>query len=71
VLGERGVRALIARPPLGLKDFNDCVNGKSGHLPEAGRIVVKEAIEAAANVAGEAEVEAESEAENKPEGENG
>ena len=47
VLAERGVKALIARPPAGLKDFNDLVNGKSGHLPEAGRIVVKEAIEAA------------------------
>ena len=46
-LTARGVKALIARPPPGLKDFNDLVNGKSGHLPEAGRIVVKEAIEAA------------------------
>ena len=46
----RGVKALVARPPPGLKDFNDLVNGKSGHLPEAGRVVVKEAIEAASEI---------------------
>ena len=69
VLPARGVKALIARPPPGLKDFNDLVNGKSGHLPEAGRIVVKEAIEAAAKSGSEAEVE--SEAENSPEEEDG
>jgi hypothetical protein len=71
VLAERGVEALIARPPLGLKDFNDCVNGKSGHLPEAGRIVVKEAVEAAANTEAKVEVEVDSEVENNSEGEDG
>ena len=49
-LAASGIKALIARPPPGLKDFNDSVNGKSGHLPEAGRIVVKKAIEAAGTV---------------------
>jgi uncharacterized protein (DUF927 family) len=63
VLAEHGVKALIARPPPGLKDFNDLVTGKSRHPPEAGRIVVKEAIEAAAKV--------EAEAENNPENEDG
>ena len=67
VLVARGVKARIARPPSGSKDFNDLVNGKSGLSPEAGRIVVREAIEAATNV----EVEAESEVENKPENEDG
>jgi Toprim domain len=66
VLVARAVKCRIARPPPGSKDFNDLVNGKSGHSPEAGRIVVREAIEAATNV----EVEAESEAENKPENED-
>ena len=61
----RGVKALVARPPAGLKDFNDCVNGKSGHLPEAGRIVVKKAIEAATK--SETEIESEGEAEDGPE----
>jgi Domain of unknown function (DUF927)/Toprim domain len=54
-LVARGVEALVARPPPGLKDFNDLVNGKSGHLPEAGRVVVKEALEAATNSEAEAE----------------
>jgi uncharacterized protein (DUF927 family) len=71
VLAVRGVNALIAWPPPGLKDFNDLVNGKSEHLPEDGRIVVKEAIEAAAKTEAEREVEAESEAENNPEDEDG
>jgi uncharacterized protein (DUF927 family) len=67
VLAERGVKALIARPPVGVKDFNDLVNGKSGHLPEAGRNVVRAAIEAAA----EAKTEVEAEPENRPESEDG
>jgi hypothetical protein len=71
VLAARGVKVLIARPPPGLKDFNDLVNGKSGHLPEAGRIVVKEAIGAAAKAEAETEVETESEAENRLEDEDG
>jgi hypothetical protein len=65
----RGVKALVARPPLGQKDFNDLVNGKSGHLPEAGRAVVKQAIEAATK--SEAEIEREGEAENEPEEDDG
>ncbi|HWZ90057.1 MAG TPA: DUF927 domain-containing protein, partial [Polyangiaceae bacterium] len=69
VLAERGVTVRIARPPPGLKDFNDLVNGKSGHLPEAGRIVVKAAIEAA--IERETKVEVEPEAENNPENEDG
>jgi hypothetical protein len=69
VLAERGVTVRIARPPPGLKDFNDLVNGKSGHLPEAGRIVVKAAIEAATER--ETKVEVEPEAENNPENEDG
>ena len=52
----RGVKALVARPPPGLKDFNDLVNGESGHPPEAGRIAVKEAVETAAKSEAEAEV---------------
>jgi uncharacterized protein (DUF927 family) len=67
VLVARGVKSRIARPPPGSKDFNDLVNGKSGHSPEAGRIVVREAIEAAAEVGAEVE----SEAEDKPESEDG
>jgi uncharacterized protein (DUF927 family) len=43
----RGIQARVARPPKGVKDFNDLVNGKSGHSPEAGRAVVKQAVEAA------------------------
>ncbi|HEY1783716.1 MAG TPA: toprim domain-containing protein [Roseiarcus sp.] len=62
VLAERGIKVLIARPPPGLKDFNDLVNGKSGHLPEAGRIVVRATTEAA---------EVEAEPENRPENEDG
>ena len=69
VLAERGVKARIARPPPGLKDFNDLVNGKSGHLPEAGRIVVRAAIEAAIDTRDKAEVEPEPE--NNPENEDG
>ena len=69
MLAERGVTALIARPPPGLKDFNDLVNGKSGHLPEAGRIVVKEAIEAATK--SEAEIECDGEAEDGREDDEG
>ena len=65
----RGVKALVARPPAGLKDFNDLVNGKSGHSPEAGRAVVKQAIEAATK--SDAEVEREREAESDPDDEDG
>jgi uncharacterized protein (DUF927 family) len=46
-LTAHGVRVEIARPPPGLKDFNDCVNGVSGHEAGAGRALVKHAIEAA------------------------
>ena len=67
----RGVQALVGRPPLGLKDFNDLVNGKSGHLPEAGRIVVKEVVETAAKSEAEAEAETETETENNLEDEDG
>jgi hypothetical protein len=63
-LAARGIKALIARPPAG-KDFNDCVSEKSGHLPEAGRILVKKAIEAATK--SEAQIESEGEAEHGPE----
>jgi hypothetical protein len=66
---ERGVQAVVARPPSGLKDFNDLVNGKSGHLPEAGRALVKEAIEAARK--SEAVIGREDEAENDPEDDEG
>jgi hypothetical protein len=65
----RGVKVLVARPPPGLKDFNDLVNGKSGHLPESGRVAVKAAIEAATK--SEAEIERESEAEDDLENEDG
>jgi hypothetical protein len=68
-LKARGVKVLVARPPPGLKDFNDLVNGKSGHSPEAGRIAVKEAIEATTK--SEAEIEREREAENDEEDEEG
>ena len=67
VLAERGVTVRIARPPEGVKDFNDLVNGKSGPLPEAGRIAVRAAIEAA--VVAKAEVAAEPE--NRPASEDG
>jgi uncharacterized protein (DUF927 family) len=66
---ERGVKVLVARPPPGLKDFNDLVNGKSGHTPEAGRPVVRQAVEAATK--SEAEIERESEAESGGEDEDG
>ena len=46
-LTAHGVRADVARPPPGLKDFNDCVNGVSGHEAGAGRAIVKRAIDAA------------------------
>jgi uncharacterized protein (DUF927 family) len=67
VLAERGVTVRIARPPAHVKDFNDLVNGKSGHLPEAGRIPVRAAIEAAEI----AKAEVEAEPENRPENEDG
>jgi Domain of unknown function (DUF927)/Toprim domain len=41
----RGIRVDVAKPPPGLKDFNDLVNGTSGHTPEAGLALVKPAIE--------------------------
>ena len=50
-LTAHGVRADVARPPPGLKDFNDCVNGVSGHEAGAGLALVKRAIDAA--IAGE------------------
>jgi len=43
-LVAHGVRVRIARPPPRLKDFNDLVNGTSGHVPAAGLAVVKDAI---------------------------
>ena len=49
----------------GLKDFNDLVNGKSGHLPEAGREVVRQAVEAAAKSRAEIEREAEGDPEDE------
>ena len=64
----RGVKARVARPPKGLKDFNDLVNGKSGHTPEAGRQVVKQAIEAATP---HTEIEREAQDEDDPEDEDG
>jgi uncharacterized protein (DUF927 family) len=66
---ERGVKVLVARPPPGLKDFNDLVNGRSGHSPQEGRIAVKEAIEAATK--SKAEIEREREADDDPEDEDG
>jgi hypothetical protein len=47
VLSEREVGVRVARPPPGLKDFNDLVSGTSGHTPEAGLAVVREAVEGA------------------------
>jgi hypothetical protein len=47
LLAERGVSVRVARPPAGLKDFNDLVNGTSGHTPEAGLALVKEAVDSA------------------------
>jgi hypothetical protein len=46
-LKERGIRVDVVKPPPGLKDFNDFVNGKSGHTPEAGRAAIKKMIEEA------------------------
>jgi uncharacterized protein (DUF927 family) len=67
ILAGWGIKALIAPPPAGVKDFNDIVNGKSGHLLEADRILVREAIEAAVA----ARDGAEAKTENKPENEDG
>jgi uncharacterized protein (DUF927 family) len=61
----RGVEARVARPPKGLKDFNDLVNGTSGHTPEAGREVVRQAVEAAAKSRAEIEREAEGDLEEE------
>ena len=61
----RGVKARVARPPKGLKDFNDLVNGTSGHAPEAGREVVRQAVEAAAKSRAEIEREAEGDPEDE------
>ena len=47
---ERGIRVAVATPPDGVKDFNDCVNGKSGHAPAVGFSMVKAAIEGAQDV---------------------
>ena len=57
-LAARGVKAWVARPPKGIKDFNDLVNGASGHTPEAGREVVRQAIAAAMKSRAEIEREA-------------
>ena len=46
-LAERGIRLDIVKPPPGLKDVNDLVDGTSGHTPEAGLAVVKALIEKA------------------------
>ena len=61
----RGVKARVARPPKGLKDFNDLVNGTSGHTPETGREVVRQAVEAAAKSRAEIEREAEGDPEDE------
>jgi hypothetical protein len=47
LLRERGVKVGVAKPPPGLKDFNDLVNGTSGHTPDAGLAIVKAAIDKA------------------------
>lgn len=47
LLRERGIRVDVAKPPSGLKDFNDLINGTSGHTPEAGLAVIRQAVEAA------------------------
>ncbi len=47
---ERGIRVAVATPPDGVKDFNDLVNGKSGHAPAVGLAMVKAAIEGAQGV---------------------
>ena len=46
-LTGRGIRLDVVKPPPGLKDVNDFVNGTSGHTPEAGLALVKALIEAA------------------------
>jgi hypothetical protein len=46
-LSGRGIRFDVVKPPPGLKDVNDLVNGTSGHTPKAGLAVVKALIEAA------------------------
>jgi putative DNA primase/helicase len=46
-LKGRGVRVDVARPPAGLKDMNDLVNGTSGHSAKDGLAAVKAAIERA------------------------
>jgi len=64
-LTSRGVKARVARPPSGLKDFNDLVNGTSGHVPEAGRAVVRQAVEASAKSRAELDREAEGDPEDE------
>jgi uncharacterized protein (DUF927 family) len=73
-LGTSGLANLelpdsITQVITGVKDFNDLVNGMSGHSPEVGRAVVKQAIEAAKK--SEAEIEREREVEDDPEDEDG
>jgi putative DNA primase/helicase len=46
-LKGRGVRIDIARPPPGLKDLNDLVNGRSGHAAADGIVAVRAVIERA------------------------
>jgi hypothetical protein len=47
LLRERGVKVGVAKPPPGVKDFNDLANGTSGHTPEAGLAIVRAAIDKA------------------------
>jgi hypothetical protein len=54
-LAGRGIRLDVVKPPPGLKDVNDLVNGTSGNTPEAGLAVVRaliEATQASASAAG-------------------
>jgi hypothetical protein len=51
VLKARGVRVDVVHPPPGLKDFNDLVNGTSGHTPEAGLALIKQIVDRAISAA--------------------
>jgi hypothetical protein len=53
MLTGRGIKVSVARPALSLGDFNDYVNGTSGHTAADGRAAVKQVIERA--LAGEPE----------------
>lgn len=50
-LKARGIWVAVAKPPPGLKDFNDLVNGTSGHTPEAGLALVKATMKSAQTAA--------------------